>query len=63
VGRLGAIIGPTLASVLLGHGWSARELFYAAAIPPLIVAAAMLVWRRVGMPAASVGTKAGVAAH
>ncbi|MBZ5634425.1 MAG: MFS transporter [Acidobacteriia bacterium] len=63
VGRLGAIIGPTLASVLLGLGWSARELFYAAAVPPLIVAAAMLVWRRVGMPGATADAKTEVAAH
>ena len=45
VGRMGAIIGPTLASVLLGHGWSARDLFLAAAVPPLIAAAAMLAWK------------------
>jgi MFS transporter, AAHS family, 4-hydroxybenzoate transporter len=63
VGRMGAIIGPTLASVLLGHGWSARDLFYAAAVPPLIVAAAMLVWRYVGMPGTTADAKAEVAAH
>jgi AAHS family 4-hydroxybenzoate transporter-like MFS transporter len=45
VGRMGAIIGPTLASMLLGHGWSARDLFLAAAVPPLIAAAAMIAWR------------------
>jgi len=45
VGRMGAIIGPTLASLLLGHGWSARDLFYAAAVPPLIAAMAMIVWK------------------
>ena len=45
VGRMGAIIGPTLASMLLGHGWSARDLFLAAAVPPLIAAAAMLAWK------------------
>ena len=44
VGRMGAIIGPTLASMLLGYGWSARDLFLAAAVPPLIAAAAMLGW-------------------
>jgi len=63
VGRLGAIIGPTLASVLLGLGWSARDLFYAAAVPPLIVAVSMLVWRHVGMPGAAVDAKTQVAAH
>jgi MFS transporter, AAHS family, 4-hydroxybenzoate transporter len=45
VGRMGAIIGPTLASMLLGHGWSARDLFYAAAVPPLIAAVAMVAWK------------------
>ena len=45
VGRMGAIIGPTLASMLLAHGWSARDLFLAAAVPPLIAAAAMLAWK------------------
>jgi len=63
VGRMGAIIGPTLASVLLGLGWSARDLFYAAAVPPLIVAAAMLVWRRVGMPGTQVDAKPQAVAH
>jgi MFS transporter, AAHS family, 4-hydroxybenzoate transporter len=63
VGRLGAIIGPTLASVLLGLGWSARDLFYAAAVPPLIVAAAMLVWRHVGMPGTPVDANTEVATH
>ena len=45
VGRMGAIIGPTLASMLLGHGWSARDLFLAAAVPPLIAAMAMIGWK------------------
>jgi AAHS family 4-hydroxybenzoate transporter-like MFS transporter len=45
VGRMGAIIGPTLASMLLGHGWSARDLFLAAAVPPLIAAGAMFAWK------------------
>ena len=45
VGRMGAIIGPTLASILLGHGWSARDLFLAAAVPPLIAAIAMIAWK------------------
>ena len=45
IGRIGAIVGPTLASVLLGFGWSARDLFLAAAVPPLIAAAAMIGWK------------------
>jgi AAHS family 4-hydroxybenzoate transporter-like MFS transporter len=45
VGRMGAILGPTLASLLLGHGWTARDLFLAAAVPPLMIAVAMIAWR------------------
>jgi AAHS family 4-hydroxybenzoate transporter-like MFS transporter len=65
VGRLGAIIGPTLASVLLGIGWSARDLFYAAAVPPLIVAAAMLGWKYVAgtQTAAGAGLETGAQAE
>jgi len=45
IGRIGAILGPTLASLLLGHGWPARDLFLAAAVPPLMIAVAMIAWR------------------
>jgi AAHS family 4-hydroxybenzoate transporter-like MFS transporter len=61
VGRLGAIIGPTLASVLLGLGWSARDLFYAAAVPPLIVAVAMITWKFVVGTRTTAGAEAPVA--
>ena len=63
VGRLGAIIGPTLASLLLGHGWSARDLFLAAAVPPLIAAAAMFAWKFVVGARTSADAKPQVAAH
>lgn len=63
VGRIGAIVGPTLASVLLGYGWSARDLFLAAAVPPLIAAAAMVAWRFVAGSGTSVDAKTQVAAH
>ncbi|MCU1339087.1 MAG: aromatic acid/H+ symport family transporter [Bryobacterales bacterium] len=63
VGRMGAIIGPTLASMLLGYGWSARDLFLAAAVPPLIAAIAMIAWRFVVGTGKSVDAKAEVAAH
>jgi len=56
VGRMGAIIGPTLASLLLGHGWQVRDLFLAAALPPLMVAAAMTAWRFVAGSAARAET-------
>jgi AAHS family 4-hydroxybenzoate transporter-like MFS transporter len=50
VGRLGAIIGPSLASVFIGLGWPLTDIFYAAAVPPLFLAGAMLVWRSLGVP-------------
>jgi AAHS family 4-hydroxybenzoate transporter-like MFS transporter len=50
VGRLGAIIGPSLASVFIGLGWPLTDIFYAAAVPPLFLAAAMLLWRSLGVP-------------
>ena len=52
IGRIGAILGPTLASLLLGHGWPARDLFLAAAVPPLMIAVAMIAWRFVAGNAA-----------
>jgi len=61
VGRMGAIIGPTLASMLLGHGWSARDLFLAAAVPPLVAAAAMLAWKFVVGTPTTAGAEAPVA--
>jgi AAHS family 4-hydroxybenzoate transporter-like MFS transporter len=63
VGRMGAIIGPTLASLLLGHGWSARDLFLAAAVPPLIAAAAMITWRFAVGARTTAGAETQVAAH
>jgi AAHS family 4-hydroxybenzoate transporter-like MFS transporter len=63
VGRMGAIIGPTLASMLLGYGWSARDLFLAAAVPPLIAAAAMQGWRFAVGTGTAVDDKTHVAAH
>ena len=53
VGRVGAIIGPSLASVFIGFGWTLTDIFYAAAIPPLVVAGAMLAWRALVAPAAT----------
>jgi AAHS family 4-hydroxybenzoate transporter-like MFS transporter len=52
VGRVGAIIGPSLASVFIAYGWSLNEIFLAAAVPPLVVAACMLAWRALVTPAA-----------
>jgi AAHS family 4-hydroxybenzoate transporter-like MFS transporter len=41
IGRIGAIVGPLLASELMRRHWAARELFLAAAIPALISAVVM----------------------
>jgi AAHS family 4-hydroxybenzoate transporter-like MFS transporter len=53
VGRVGAIIGPSLASVFIGYGWTLTEIFLAAAVPPLVVAACMLAWRALVAPSAA----------
>ena len=39
-GRIGAIVGPVAAGMLLRNGWAHRELFLAAAVPALISAVA-----------------------
>src|SRR5579863_3108069 len=41
IGRIGAIVGPLVASELMRRHWAARELFLAAAIPALISAVVM----------------------
>jgi MFS transporter, AAHS family, 4-hydroxybenzoate transporter len=51
VGRLGAIIGPSLVSVGLGRGWTASDIFLAAAVPPLISFLVMIAWSRLAKPA------------
>jgi AAHS family 4-hydroxybenzoate transporter-like MFS transporter len=58
VGRVGAIIGPSLASVFIGYGWTLTDIFLAAAIPPLVVAACMLTWRALVAPAAATARRA-----
>jgi AAHS family 4-hydroxybenzoate transporter-like MFS transporter len=45
IGRIGAIVGPLLASELMRRHWAARELFLAAAIPALISAVVMYSMR------------------
>ena len=41
VGRIGGVLGPFVAGLLLTAGWSPADLFYAAAIPMLIGAVAI----------------------
>src|SRR5688572_26498624 len=47
VGRIGAIVGPGIAGVLIGRQWGSEELFYAAAAPAIISTLVMLVMRGV----------------
>jgi AAHS family 4-hydroxybenzoate transporter-like MFS transporter len=51
IGRIGAIVGPLVAGLLLSRHWSARDLFIAAAIPALISAIVMYSLRWVIKPA------------
>ncbi|HEY8519181.1 MAG TPA: MFS transporter [Gammaproteobacteria bacterium] len=62
VGRLGAIVGPSLASAFIAQGWTAADLFYAAAVPPLVLATAMFVWNRMVRPEGA-GAKVEAVAH
>jgi AAHS family 4-hydroxybenzoate transporter-like MFS transporter len=41
IGRIGGVLGPFVAGLLLTAGWTPSELFYAAAVPVLIGAVAI----------------------
>jgi AAHS family 4-hydroxybenzoate transporter-like MFS transporter len=45
VGRIGGIVGPYVAGAFVGAGWAPREIFYAAAVPAVVSAIAMLALR------------------
>jgi len=47
IGRIGAIVGPLIAGIMLTRHWTNRELFLAAAIPALISAIVMFSLRGV----------------
>jgi AAHS family 4-hydroxybenzoate transporter-like MFS transporter len=47
IGRIGSIVGPELAGVMLGRRWTNQDLFYAAAIPALIASLVMISMRGV----------------
>jgi AAHS family 4-hydroxybenzoate transporter-like MFS transporter len=53
VGRIGAIVGPLVAGMLLQRHWAAREVFLAAAIPALISVIVMFSLRWVIKPSAT----------
>jgi len=45
IGRIGSIVGPTVAGILIGLHWTAHQLFLAAAVPALISAVVMIAMR------------------
>jgi len=72
IGRLGAIVGPTVGGLLIKRHWSMHQLFLAASLPMAVGTVAALVlmrllWRRLGelrisdQPAAGREAAAGVA--
>lgn len=63
VGRLGAIIGPTLVSLLVAQGWTASDIFLGGAVPPLILVAAALAFGRLRNLPEAVTAKRAVMAH
>jgi MFS transporter, AAHS family, 4-hydroxybenzoate transporter len=63
IGRIGAIVGPLVAGILLGRHWSNRELFIAAAIPALISALVMFSLRWVIKPSSTAVSTAEVLVH
>jgi MFS transporter, AAHS family, 4-hydroxybenzoate transporter len=48
VGRIGSIVGPLVAGMMLSFGWQPRQLLLAGAAPALIAAATVLLSRWVG---------------
>lgn len=54
VGRLGTIVGPTTGGLFLAEGWTAQEMFRAAAVPALVSTVVMiaLLWAQRGFAAA-----------
>jgi AAHS family 4-hydroxybenzoate transporter-like MFS transporter len=63
IGRIGAIVGPLVAGMLLSRHWANRELFLAAAIPALISAVVMLALRRVIEPSRAIAATNEVLVH
>lgn len=61
IGRLGAVLGPLVAGLLLDSGWPAPHLYYAFALPLLAAAVAVMALdQRVGT---SAGQRTAAAAH
>ena len=54
IGRLGAVIGPYVAGVLIGAGWERASFYFAMALP-LFISAVAFLWLGVHMRSRSVG--------
>ena len=63
VGRVGSIVGPTMAGILMGNGWAARELFYAATVPAVISIIVVFSLQWVIKPQRSIVSKTEALAH
>ena len=63
IGRIGSIVGPTVAGVLIGLHWTTHQLFLAAAVPALISAVVMIGMRWVIKASATSDTKSEVLVH
>jgi AAHS family 4-hydroxybenzoate transporter-like MFS transporter len=63
IGRVGSIVGPTVAGILIGNGWAARELFYAATVPAIISVVVMFSLRWVMKPKLPAVARTQVLAH
>lgn len=64
VGRLGAIVGPSIAGMLVAQQWAPQQLLWAAAVPALVSTLVMLVlWIKLGPAPKSADTAAVPLAH
>jgi AAHS family 4-hydroxybenzoate transporter-like MFS transporter len=63
VGRLGAIVGPTLVSVLHARLWSASDIFLGTAVAPLILLVALLAFKKWGNAPKNVMSGTAAPAH
>jgi MFS family permease len=48
VGRVGSIVGPAFAGILLSLDWTAPQIFLAGTIPALVAALAVLTSQMIG---------------
>ena len=58
IGRVGAIVGPLIAGIMLSRHWTNSQLFIAAAVPALISAVLMFSLRGAITPSATAVTNA-----